>query len=445
MSIGETLAKARRDAGLTVTQVSQRTRIRETIIRGIEQDDYAPCGGDFYARGHVRSIARVVGTDSVPLIAEYDANLRAADDTDQFDALELAAQLKRSAPPNPTASAKPAAPARQSALSKWAASAKSAASAKAAASAASAKAAASAASAKAAVSAVSAASAKPAAPANPAAPARQAAPPKPDALGPVAPDTAAIPETADQAGMTDTLGLRFGPGPSPGRRRTPGRRQTNWTAVLAFVLLVVVGVLSYRLASSPQHQTASPAAEARPTHHRAAHHPARPKPTVTHTTAPAAPAAPPVTTLTPVSVTAFGPGGAAQGDNSQLASLSASGNLAAPWKTDWYDSAEFGNLQSGTGLLLDMGRPVTITSAQITLGSTPGANLQLRTGNAAALANLQPAATATDAGGAVQLRLTGSAPSQYVLIWFTKLPPDSSGTFQAVVSGIKLQGETSAG
>ena len=84
MSIGETLAKARRDAGLTVTQVSQRTRIRETIIRGIEQDDYAPCGGDFYARGHVRSIARVVGTDSVPLIAEYDANLRAADDTDQF-------------------------------------------------------------------------------------------------------------------------------------------------------------------------------------------------------------------------------------------------------------------------------------------------------------------------------------------------------------------------
>ena len=55
MSIGETLAKARRDAGLTVTQVSERTRIRETIIRGIEQDDYAACGGDFYARGHIRA------------------------------------------------------------------------------------------------------------------------------------------------------------------------------------------------------------------------------------------------------------------------------------------------------------------------------------------------------------------------------------------------------
>jgi Helix-turn-helix domain len=382
MSIGETLAEARREAGLTVTQVSQRTRIRETIIRGIEQDDYAPCGGDFYARGHVRSIARVVGTDPVPLIAEYDANLRAADDTDQFDALELAAQLKRSAPPKspkPGKSAKPAASA-------------------------------------------------PEAPPGPAGPAGLAG------LGPaVAPGTAATPEPADEASPTGTIGLRAWPG-------SAGRRRTNWTAVLAVALLVAVGVLGYHLASSPQRQTASPAAETGPTHHPAVHHARRPKPTVTHTSTPAAP---PVTTLTPVSVTAFGPGGAAQGDNPQLVSVSA-GNLTSPWKTDWYDTADFGNLQSGTGLLVDLGRPVTITSAQITLGGAPGASLQLRTGDVATLADLRPAATATDAGGAVQLRLSGSTPSRYLLIWFTKLPPDSSGTFQAVVSAIKLQGESSA-
>ena len=55
MSIGETLAEARGQAGLTVAEVSQRTRIRETIIRGIERDDYSACGGDFYARGNIRS------------------------------------------------------------------------------------------------------------------------------------------------------------------------------------------------------------------------------------------------------------------------------------------------------------------------------------------------------------------------------------------------------
>ena len=85
MSIGESLADARRQAGLSITQVSQQTRIRESIIRDIEQGDFTACGGDFYARGHIRSIAGAVGADPVPLISEYDADhgpvhpLRAAD------------------------------------------------------------------------------------------------------------------------------------------------------------------------------------------------------------------------------------------------------------------------------------------------------------------------------------------------------------------------------
>ena len=85
VSIGEALADARRQAGLSITQVSQETRIRESIIRDIEQGEFSACGGDFYARGHIRSIAGVVGTDPVPLISEYDAEhgppgaIRAAD------------------------------------------------------------------------------------------------------------------------------------------------------------------------------------------------------------------------------------------------------------------------------------------------------------------------------------------------------------------------------
>lgn len=73
MSIGDALADARRQAGLTITQVSQRTCIRETIIRGIERGDFSACGGDFYARGHIRSVARAVGADEEELIREYDA------------------------------------------------------------------------------------------------------------------------------------------------------------------------------------------------------------------------------------------------------------------------------------------------------------------------------------------------------------------------------------
>jgi cytoskeletal protein RodZ len=76
VTVGDELAAARRQAGLTITQVSQRTCIRETIVRGIERGDYSACGGDFYARGHVRSIARAVGLDPDQVVREYDATQR---------------------------------------------------------------------------------------------------------------------------------------------------------------------------------------------------------------------------------------------------------------------------------------------------------------------------------------------------------------------------------
>ena len=42
------------------------------MIESIEVDDFEPCGGDFYARGHLRTLARVLGIDVTPLLASYD-------------------------------------------------------------------------------------------------------------------------------------------------------------------------------------------------------------------------------------------------------------------------------------------------------------------------------------------------------------------------------------
>ena len=72
-SVGSALAAARQRAGLTVDEVSERTRIRASLISQIEQDDFSGCGGAVYARGHIRSIARTLGLDPEPLLAAYDA------------------------------------------------------------------------------------------------------------------------------------------------------------------------------------------------------------------------------------------------------------------------------------------------------------------------------------------------------------------------------------
>ncbi|MFD8567303.1 helix-turn-helix domain-containing protein [Streptomyces sp. NPDC057694] len=72
-SIGQVLQQARVAADLTVDEVSQSTRVRIPIVHAIEQDDFSRCGGDVYARGHIRTLARAVGIDPEPLLAQFGA------------------------------------------------------------------------------------------------------------------------------------------------------------------------------------------------------------------------------------------------------------------------------------------------------------------------------------------------------------------------------------
>jgi cytoskeletal protein RodZ len=327
VSIGAALAEARRRSGLTVGEVGRRTRIREAIIHGIEWDDFTACGGDFYARGHIRAIAHAVGEDPEPLIDEYDATYRTTEE------------------------------------------------------------------------------------------------------------------------ITETVVLH--PDPPAGM---PERRRIAWISALALAVLAILGWATYHFVSGAGHAPGSRAAAVAagsPAHHPAGApgHPAgsgTPRPSPTPTTSspvPSSPAPPAVHALAPVSAAAFGPAGTAQGDDPARAGLAIDGDPATAWISDWYTTAAFGNLQAGTGLLLDMGRPVTITAARLTLGSIPGADIQLRAGSVPDLADLRPVATAADVGGPVRLQLPAAVRARYVLIWFTQLPPDGQGTFRASVSDVALQGQ----
>ncbi|MFE1248917.1 helix-turn-helix domain-containing protein [Streptomyces sp. NPDC058735] len=70
-SIGTVLRQARIAAGLTVDDVSSATRVRINIVHAIEADDFSPCGGDVYARGHIRTLAKAVHLDPEALLAQY--------------------------------------------------------------------------------------------------------------------------------------------------------------------------------------------------------------------------------------------------------------------------------------------------------------------------------------------------------------------------------------
>ncbi len=495
MRIGEALAQARREAGLTVTQVSEKTRIREAIIRDIEQDDYSACGGDFYARGHIRAIARAAGTDSEPLIRQYDAAHRPADAFAAPGEPGRFAAPAESGPDGFTSTGRT--PGGFAAPHEFA-------------------------------------------PGGFAAPGRfgpgefgpdgfaardEFGPDEfeapgvnePEAFevpgayepgefevpGAYEPDEFEAPEeitsphpviTTSQIAALDEMmashQTTMPPGentappyggpemPAPARRparasdraavrqprrparaavaspRRPARaavkprRRLDWLGLLASALMLAIlgGGIYLILPGSRTSPSTRPAAAGAARHGRAPHSSpaAKNSPAATPRSSPPAaspPSAPPVT-LTPAGAVAFGPGGPAHGDNPQDASLAIDRRPATSWQTDWYATSHFGNLQAGTGLLLDMGHPVTITSVQVLLSGATGADLQVCVGGAAALKALRPVTSAANAGGNLRLRLAKPARGRYVLIWFTRLPPDPAGTYEAKVYNVRLRGSS---
>ena len=209
--------------------------------------------------------------------------------------------------------------------------------------------------------------------------------------------------------------------------------------LLALVLLVIIGVALY-LVTSGSNSPSKPAADSSAsTHPKSSTHPSSP-PATPSSSPPSTPAASaPPAVLHAVSASAFGPGGAGDGDNQDKASLAIDHAPGTSWASEWYSTAHFGNLKNGTGLLLNMGHSVTINSALINLGASGGADLQLRVGSSPRLASLHTVATANNASGTVRMSPATPATGRYVLVWFTLLPPDSAGTYQARIFNIRLQ------
>ena len=72
MSLGEFMQGARESAGLSIDELSDRTSIRAGLIREIENNNFVHCGGDTYARGHLRNIAAIISVDAQTLIDLYN-------------------------------------------------------------------------------------------------------------------------------------------------------------------------------------------------------------------------------------------------------------------------------------------------------------------------------------------------------------------------------------
>jgi hypothetical protein len=149
--------------------------------------------------------------------------------------------------------------------------------------------------------------------------------------------------------------------------------------------------------------------------------------------------------LNPVGATAFDPGGTP--DDPTGAQYALGGTSGKYWHTEYYFGyPKFGNLQDGTGLLIDMGKKVRLSQVVVQFGSTccTSANVEVGNSDSGPLSSFTTVATSTTAAGPTTFTVPSSstASGQYVLIWITSLPPMSgqSGKYQAEIYRVTLRG-----
>ena len=78
MEAKSSLVQAREAAGLTFEQISALTNIRAAVIKDLEMNSVEICGGIAYARGHIRTITKVLN-QKTPKSVSFDADLIVAE------------------------------------------------------------------------------------------------------------------------------------------------------------------------------------------------------------------------------------------------------------------------------------------------------------------------------------------------------------------------------
>ena len=72
MTLGQFIKGARESAGLSLDELASRVSIRIGLLMEMEENDFVNCGGDTYARGHLRNIASHIFVDPQTLIDLYN-------------------------------------------------------------------------------------------------------------------------------------------------------------------------------------------------------------------------------------------------------------------------------------------------------------------------------------------------------------------------------------
>ena len=72
MTLGKSLSDARKAAGMDLDALATKTNLRPALLREFEENNFLNAGGDTYARGHLRGIAKALNIAPDEFLDQYD-------------------------------------------------------------------------------------------------------------------------------------------------------------------------------------------------------------------------------------------------------------------------------------------------------------------------------------------------------------------------------------
>ncbi|MPZ71663.1 MAG: protein kinase [Nitriliruptorales bacterium] len=143
--------------------------------------------------------------------------------------------------------------------------------------------------------------------------------------------------------------------------------------------------------------------------------------------------------ITIAALASFDPAGG-DGENDESLPALLDEDRSSTWRTDIYNSAEFGGLKDGVGFSVDLGESRDVSRVELDV-ETPGVNLELHVADQISqdLEEWDRVATADDAPAGVAIDLEESVTTRHLLIWITPPLPNSGG-YKAEFSEIRVMG-----
>ncbi|SFL62749.1 protein kinase family protein [Streptomyces pini] len=136
----------------------------------------------------------------------------------------------------------------------------------------------------------------------------------------------------------------------------------------------------------------------------------------------------------------FDPFGGDPTENSGQVGRAIDGDAGTFWQTMYYNSAKFGNLKDGVGLILDLGEARQISTVKVGFRGSTSVDFLATDEDTAQMPGSLNGFSKVSSGSGTEVELKAKKPirTRYVLVWLTELPLTEEGNYRGRITEVEV-------